>query len=111
MGIRQAKSLSPEGESIEQVGPNGFATQRANPVSSGGAIASQFHINFSGCTQFLTVRINPPTPDLPVSCLDLPVKILVPPPDDRGENDIETVHLIGTPPVAVPEHPDEYLVV
>jgi hypothetical protein len=30
---------------------------------------------------------------------------------DGGENDIEIVHLIGTPPLAVPEHPEEYLVV
>ena len=30
---------------------------------------------------------------------------------DGGENDIEIAHLIGTPPLAVPEHPEEYLVV
>jgi hypothetical protein len=31
--------------------------------------------------------------------------------DGEGdENDAEIVHLIGVPPLAVPEHPEEYLV-
>lgn len=30
----------------------------------------------------------------------------VPLPEDVFENDGDTVHLIGTPPLAVPEHPE-----
>lgn len=32
--------------------------------------------------------------------------------DGEGdENDAEIVHLVGVPPLAVPEHPEEYVVV
>jgi hypothetical protein len=37
--------------------------------------------------------------------------LLLPPIVFGVENDDEIVHLIGTPRLAVPEHPEEYLVV
>ena len=38
------------------------------------------------------------------------VEVLLLPPRDDVENDGETVHLIGTPPLVVPEHPEEYAI-
>jgi hypothetical protein len=48
------------------------------------------------------------------SSLDLAEVLLLPLGDGVGvgdEYDAEIVHLIGTPPLAVPEHPEEYFVV
>jgi hypothetical protein len=47
----------------------------------------------------------------PIPLFFVAVEVLLLPPGVGVENDGEIVHLTGTPPLAVPEHPEEYLVV